>query len=180
MPVIPFRDHTPLVDPTAFIAPNAWVTGKVTLAESVSVFFGASIRGDIQRIIIGARSNVQDNAVLHTSRGLNDLVIGEEVTVGHGAILHGCRINDSCIIGMGSVILDDAEIGSECIIGANSLVPMRMKIPPRSLAFGSPAKVIRPLNDRELQELRDSAASYIAVSKEYAAIFGAPDSEDVS
>lgn len=167
MPIVSFKDHAPQIDPSAFIAPNAWVTGKVKIGERAAILFGAAIRGDIQRIFIGDESNVQDNAVLHTSRGLNDLIVGSRVTIGHGAILHGCKVNDLCIIGMGSIILDDAEVGPECIIGANSLVPMRMKIPPGTLAFGSPARVIRDLKPAELQELRDSAQSYVDVSREY-------------
>ena len=141
------------------------------MAENVSILFGAVLRGDIQRILVGAGSNIQDNAVLHTSRGLHDLVIGANVTVGHSAILHGCTIKDSCIIGMGCTILDDAVIPENCIVGANSLVTMRCAFEPGNLILGSPAKVVRKLNERELQELQDSAASYRKVGKEYAGYF---------
>ncbi|MCO6429825.1 MAG: gamma carbonic anhydrase family protein [Deltaproteobacteria bacterium] len=167
MPVIPFGDHVPVLGKDVFLAPDAWVTGKVQLGDQVSLFFGAVMRGDIQRIIVGARSNFQEHCLVHTSRGLNDCIIGEDVTVGHGAILHGCTVQDRCIIGMNSTILDDAVIESDCIIGANSLVTMRTRIPSGSLALGSPAKVVRHLTDKELKEIKDSAASYLKVANTY-------------
>lgn len=167
MPIIPYKEHQPEIGQDVFVAPNAWVTGKVTLASQVSILFGAVLRGDIQRIIIGQGSNIQDNAVVHSSRGLNDCVVGDYVTVGHSAILHGCTIRHHCIIGMGSTILDDALVEENCIIGANSLVTMRTVIPAGHLAIGSPAKPVRKLNDRELKELQDSADSYIKVGRNY-------------
>ena len=170
MPIIPYKGNSPTIAKSVFVAPDAWVTGKVTIGEDATILFGVVIRGDIQEISIGAKSNLQEHAVAHTSRGKNPCKIGSEVTVGHHAILHGCTVNDRCIIGMNSVILDDAEIGSECIIGAHSLVTMNTKIPPRSLAVGSPAKVVRPLTEKELQELRDSAEAYYNVGKEYARV----------
>lgn len=173
MPLIPYKGINPVVGKDVFIAPNAWVTGKVTLGDEVSLFFGVVMRGDIQNIIIGEGTNLQEHCIVHTSRGLNDCVVGRYVTVGHGAILHGCRISDYCIIGMNSTILDDAEIGENCIIGANSLVSMRSKIPPGTLAFGSPAKPVRDLTEKELKEIRDSAQSYLNVSKEYREYFKA-------
>jgi len=172
MPVIPYKEQQPELHESVFVAPNAWVTGRTTIGADSSLLFGASLRGDIQRIIIGNASNVQDNAVIHTSRGLHDCVIGDEVTIGHGAILHGCIVKNRCIIGMGCIILDDAEIAEHCIIGANSLVTMRCKIPPGVLAVGSPAKVVRDLKPAELQELQDSAESYRKVSRNYRAQLG--------
>jgi carbonic anhydrase/acetyltransferase-like protein (isoleucine patch superfamily) len=171
MPTIPFENELPVIGKSAWIAPNAWVIGKVQLGEETSVFFGAVLRGDIQRIVIGNRTNIQDNAVLHTSRGLKDLTLGENVTVGHGAILHGCQIENHCIIGMGSTVLDNAHIGENCILGANSLVTMRTEIPAGSMAFGNPAKVVRQLNERELKELRDSAESYVRKARFYRELF---------
>jgi carbonic anhydrase/acetyltransferase-like protein (isoleucine patch superfamily) len=172
MPVIRYHEHQPKIGRSVFIAPTAWVTGKVTLEDEVTVLFGAALRGDIQNIIVGAGTNIQDNAVVHTSRGLHDCVIGKDVTVGHGAILHGCTVRDRCIIGMGCVILDDAVIEENCIIGANSLVTMGSIIPAGTMAYGSPAKPVRELNQRELQELKDSAASYRKVGAEYARVLG--------
>ena len=167
MPVIPYKEHQPQLDQSVFVAPNAWVTGRVTIGADSSLLFGASLRGDIQRIVIGNGTNVQDNAVIHTSRGLNDCIVGDEVTIGHGAVLHGCIVKNRCIIGMGTIILDDAEIADDCIVGANSLVTMRCKIPSGVLAVGSPAKVIRDLKPAELKELRDSAESYRQVTRNY-------------
>jgi carbonic anhydrase/acetyltransferase-like protein (isoleucine patch superfamily) len=171
MPLVPYLEHTPKISDDSFIAPNAWLTGKVTVESKASVFFGVSARGDIQAIHIGKESNIQDNAVIHTSRGLKDCIIGSRVTVGHCAILHGCTVNDSVIIGMGSTVLDNAEIGSNCIIGANSLVTMNTKIPEGSLALGSPAKVIRKLTIKEIDEIQAAAESYLKVSARYKEFF---------
>lgn len=167
MPVIAFKDWIPKIGKKVWVAPTAYVTGQSELADEVSVFFGASLRGDINRIIVGRGSNIQDNAVLHTSIGLGDCVVGEDVTVGHAAILHGCTIKDRCIIGMHSTILDNAVIGEDCIIGANSLVTMNTVIPSGSLAFGNPAKVVRPITPAERKQLMESAQSY----REKAAVY---------
>jgi len=171
MPVIPYKEFQPEVSKALFIAPDCWITGKVFLAENVSILFGAALRGDIQNIKIGRDSNVQDNAVIHTSRGLHDCVIGEGVTVGHSAILHGCTVKDHCIIGMGATLLDDAEIGEYSIVGANSLVTMRVKIPAYSMVMGSPAKVVRQITEKEKAEIEASAKAYIEVGKTYSAYF---------
>ena len=171
MPLAPYLEHSPEIAADAFIAPNAWLTGRVTLESKASVFFGAVLRGDIQAIHIGAESNIQDNSILHTSRGMQDCSVGKRVTVGHGVILHGCTISDSCIIGMGSTILDNARISSNCIIGANSLVTMNTIIPECSLALGSPAKVVRKLTAKEIDEIQASAESYLKVSARYRQFF---------
>lgn len=172
MPVIPFEQHIPDVSRALFIAPDAWITGQVSLADGVSVFFGCSLRGDLQRISVGRGSNLQESALLHTSVGLCDCVVGEDVTVGHHAILHGCTIKNSCIIGMGATILDEALIEEECIIGANSLVSMGTVISAGSLAYGSPAKVVRKLTPEEIASIHDSAARYRRVAAEYARQLG--------
>ena len=167
MPSIPFKDIEPVLGKGVWIAPTGWVIGKCEIGEDVSVFFGAVLRGDINRIIVGRGSNIQDNAILHTSHGLGDCVVGRDVTVGHCAILHGCTVNDRCIIGMGSTILDQAVIEEGCIIGANSLVSMKTVIPANSLAFGTPAKVIRELTEKERKELDASARSYRETAQVY-------------
>ena len=167
MPIIPFKGNHPDIHPTAFVAPDAWITGDVHVGEHASILFGAALRGDIQGIRIGARTNLQEQVIVHTSHGLPDAVVGEDVTVGHRAIVHGATIQDRCIIGMGSVILDGATIGEDCIIGAQSLVSMHKKIPPRSLVLGVPGRVIRELTDEELQEIKRSAAHYIEVCQTY-------------
>ena len=134
----------PRIHPSAFIVPNATVVGDVTVHEEASVWYGAVLRGDINRIVIGPRSNIQDNAVIHLADAFGAFV-GELVTVGHSAIIHACTIDDEVLIGMGAVILDGAEIGARSIIGANTLVPAGMKIPPDRSSIGSPGKVVRQL-----------------------------------
>lgn len=173
MPVAAFKGEMPQISAPHFIAPNAWLTGRVEIGPEVTILFGAALRGDIQRIKIGAKSNVQDNAVIHTSVGLNDCLIGSEVTIGHSAIIHGAVIKDRCIIGMHSTILDDAVVEEDCIIGANSLIPMGKVIPAGHLAFGSPIKVIRKLTEAELQEIKNSAQTYVQTGTAYRASLGA-------
>ena len=167
MPIIPFKDKSAAVSDSAFVAPDAWVTGDVNLGDEAVVLFGVSIRGDINPIKVGARTNIQDHSMLHTTRDISDCIVGDEVTIGHHAIIHGCTIHDRCIIGMGSTILDGAVIEENCIIGANSLVPMNKRIPAGSLAFGSPVKVVRKLTPEEIENIVTSAADYVAIGKQY-------------
>lgn len=171
MSVIPYESSLPKISSDVFIAPNAWVIGQVEMAPQSSAFFGAVLRGDLKRILIGKGSNIQDNAVLHTTYNLHDLEIGEYVTIGHGAILHGCKVKDRCIIGMGSTILDDAVIGEDSLVGANALVTMNCVIPPRSLVVGSPAKVVRQLSEQELIGILDSAKRYMEKAAWYREYF---------
>src|SRR5947207_1500256 len=156
----------PRIHPTAYVVPNATVVGDVTLMEESSVWYGAVIRGDINRIIIGPRSNVQDNAVVHIDTP-NETRLGELVTVGHSAIVHACIIDDEVLIGMGAIILDGAEIGARSIIGANALVTLGTKIPPGSLVLGSPAKVKRALTLEEQKDIARWAWSYVETSKHF-------------
>ncbi len=167
MAVIPFEDHAPDSRQALFLAPDAWIIGKVKLAELVSIFFGSVLRGDIHKIQIGKGSNIQEHSMLHTSNGLGDCLVGENVTVGHRAIIHGAHVGNNCIIGMGATVLDQAEVGENCIIGANSLVSMRTKIPPGTMAYGSPAKVIRDLTESEIKEILLSAIHYQRLGKAY-------------
>ncbi|MCB0319095.1 MAG: gamma carbonic anhydrase family protein [Bdellovibrionales bacterium] len=167
MPVAPFKNIHPKIHETAWISPTAWVTGEVEIAEDVSFFFGAVARGDVLPIFIGRGTNVQDNAMIHTSIGRNPTVIGQNVTIGHHAIIHGAKIGNTCIIGMGSTVLDDAVISDNCLIGANSLVTEGKVIPEGTLALGSPAKPVRDLTEKELQMLKSSAERYIKVASEY-------------
>lgn len=143
----------------AFIAPSASITGEVSLGDECSIWHNVTVRGDLARVEIGKRSNVQDGAILHVAIGLPCL-IGDDVTVGHGAIVHGCKIGNRCLIGMGSIILNGAEIGEDCVIGAGALVTEGKKIPPRSLVVGSPAKIVRQVSDEELKGILENAASY--------------------
>lgn len=160
MPVANYKAYAPKVASGLFLAPDAWVIGKCELEENISIFFGAVLRGDINKVVVGSGTNIQEHSVLHTSHGLGDTVVGRNITVGHRAILHGCHISDRCIIGMGSVILDEAEVGECCIIGAHSLLSMGKKFPAGSLIFGSPAKVVRELSDEEVKSIDLSAQRY--------------------
>ena len=153
-------DQTPVIDASVFVAQSADVIGQVTLKEHSSVWFNAVIRGDCDRIEVGARTNIQDGAVLHCDIG-QPLIIGEDVTVGHNAMIHCLEVGDRTLIGINAVILDGAKIGSDCIIGANTLVKAGSVIPDGSLVVGSPGKVIRQLDEQSRAMLLGSAASYV-------------------
>lgn len=161
----PYLRATPLVPPSAFVARSADVIGDVRLGDEASVWYQAVVRGDVNWIRIGARSNVQDGAVLHVTHGTAPLRIGDEVTVGHGAILHGCTIEERVLVGMGALVMDHAVIGTDSIIGARALVTQRTIVPPRSLVLGSPAKVVRALTDEEVASIRDYARNYVRYSR---------------
>jgi gamma-carbonic anhydrase len=156
----------PTLHPSAWIVPGATVLGDVTLEEESSVWFGSALRGDINRISIGPRSNVQDNAVVHVDTNY-PTTLGELVTVGHSAIVHACKIDDEVLIGMGAIILDDVEVGARSIIGANALVTIGMKIPPGSLVLGSPAKIRRQLTLDEQKDIARWAWSYVETAKQF-------------
>ncbi len=149
-----------------YVAPNATVVGDVHLGDEVSIWFGAVLRGDVERLTVGSRSNVQDNSVLHSDPG-SPLVVGERVTVGHGCILHGCRIGDGALIGMGSTILNDARIGRNCLVGADALVTEGKEFPDGMLIVGSPARAIRPLTPEELARMAESPGRYVERGKVY-------------
>ncbi len=146
-------------DERYWVAPNATLIGKVRLERDASVWFGAVLRGDNELITVGAHSNVQDGAVLHTDPGF-PLIIGNYVTVGHKAMVHGCEIGDNSLIGINAVVLNGAKIGRNCLIGANALITEGKQIPDNSMVLGAPGKVIRELNEREIQGLRRSAEGY--------------------
>jgi carbonic anhydrase/acetyltransferase-like protein (isoleucine patch superfamily) len=151
----------PDIAPDAWTAPGSIIIGNVALAAESSVWFGAVIRGDNERIAVGARSNVQDGAVLHTDPGF-PLRIGNDCTIGHQAMLHGCTIGDGSLIGIGAVVLNGARIGKGCLIGAKALIPEGREIPDGSLVMGLPGKIIRVLTLEEIAGLRGSAAHYVA------------------
>ena len=153
--------------PASWTAPNATLIGKVRLEEGASVWFNAVLRGDNELILIGKDSNVQDGAVMHTDMG-SPLTIGRNVTIGHNAMLHGCSVGDSTLIGINSVILNGAQIGKHCIIGANSLIGEGKEIPDGSLVMGSPGKIVRELTDAQKQMLDASAAHYVHNAQRYA------------
>jgi carbonic anhydrase/acetyltransferase-like protein (isoleucine patch superfamily) len=153
-------EKTPVIHPSVFIAKSADVMGEVVLKENASVWFNAVIRGDCDLIEVGARSNIQDGAVLHCDPG-QPLIIGEDVTVGHNAMIHCLEVGDRTLIGINAVILDGAKVGSDCIIGANSLVKANAVIPDGSLVVGSPGKVVRQLDEQSRAMLLGSAAGYV-------------------
>ena len=150
---------TPDIHPSAFVAPGAVVLGEVHLAENSSVFYNAVRRGDGAPISIGEGTNIQDNCVVHVEYDL-PVTVGKNVTVGHGAILHGCTVGDETLIGMGAIVLNGAQIGKSCLIGAGALVTQNAVIPDGCMAVGSPARVKRPLTPEEMDGLRQSAADY--------------------
>lgn len=160
---------TPDIARANWIAPNATVVGDVTLGAKSSVFYGAVLRGDIARIVVGEGTNIQDNAVVHLADDL-DAIIGAWCTIGHAAIVHACTIEDECLIGMGATVLDGARIGARSIVGAGALVTQRTIVPPGSMVLGAPAKVVRALSDQEQKALRGWAEKYVEVSKAHAAL----------
>jgi carbonic anhydrase/acetyltransferase-like protein (isoleucine patch superfamily) len=162
-----FGERAPLVDPTAVVFEGATVVGRVILGAESSIWFGAIVRGDVDDVTIGARSNVQDRAVIHVTTKKFSTTIGNEVTIGHGAILHGCTVHDRVLIGIGAIVLDGAEVEPDCMIGAGALVTPGTKIPSGHLAVGSPARVKRPLEPGEIEHLKRSAANYVMLSAHY-------------
>jgi gamma-carbonic anhydrase len=161
-----FLGRSPNVHPSAYVAPGATVIGDVTISEFSSVWFSAVVRADINQIVIGPRSNIQDGAVVHLADEFGTY-IGELVTVGHKAIVHACTVADEVLVGMGAIILDGAEIGARSIIGAGALVTGGKKIPPGSLVIGSPGKVVRQLSLDEQTGIRVWADRYVDVSRAY-------------
>ncbi len=161
--IIAYKGKNPKIHESAFIAENATLIGDVVVEEGANIWFGAVLRGDINHIRIGKNTNIQDNCVLHVTEELS-VEVDDEVTVGHGAILHGCKIGKRCLIGMGATVLDGADVGEESIVAANALVLERKKIDRRSLLGGVPAKKLRGVTDEESKLLRKSAAHY----REYA------------
>lgn len=163
--IYPYHNKSPQISPTAFIADFVTISGDVEIGDESNIWFNTVIRGDISPTIIGKRVSIQDNSVLHQSPN-NPLIIEDEVTIGHQVILHSCIIRKKALIGMGSIILDEAEIGEGAYIGAGSLVPQGKKIPPNTLAFGRPAKVIRELKEADIKDMERIVREY-AVRGQY-------------
>ena len=161
-----FEKNVPEVHPEAWIAPNATIIGKVKLEKNSSIWFNAVLRGDIELIKIGENSNIQDGSVLHTDPGF-PITVGKRVTVGHMVMLHGCKISDDTLIGIGSIILNNAKIGKNCIIGANSLITENKIIPDNSLVVGSPGRVLRKVTEEEIKAIHENAKHYVDGSKKY-------------
>lgn len=169
-----YKNIMPSLGEGTWIAPSADVIGEVTCGADCSIWFGCVVRGDVHYISIGDRVNIQDLSMIHVTHYKkpdksdgNPTIIGNDVTIGHRVMLHGCTIEDACLIGMSATILDGAVIGKESIVGAGALVTKGKVFPPRSLIMGSPAKVVRELNEEEVKELYASASRYVAFKKEY-------------
>lgn len=156
--------RTPEIEAAAYVAPSAVLRGDVALAREASVWHCAVLRADIAPIRVGARTNVQDGAILHVADDL-PCVIGDDVTIGHAAVVHACRIGDRCLIGMGAIILNGTVVGDECIIGAGALIPGGKTIPARSLVLGNPGRVVRSVTDEEVEGLRAQARTYIELAR---------------
>lgn len=165
--ILPFKDQVPRIHPDAWVAPNATIIGDVEIEEGASIWFGCVLRGDVGPIRIGAGANVQDLCCVHTTGGVSRAVVGKEVTVGHACVLHGCQIGDRALIGMGSVLLDNAVVGESSVVGAGSLLTARTVVPPRSLVMGRPAKVVREVTDQERALGIDGARVYQGLAETY-------------
>ncbi len=166
MPVYRIADKVPQLAESAWIAPNATVIGDVRLAENVSIWWNAVLRGDNDPITIGENTNVQDASVLHTDAGV-PLTLGRDITVGHMVMLHGCTIGDGSLVGIKSVILNGAMVGKHCLIGANTLIAEGKVIPDRSVVMGSPGKVVRELSDEQLARFARNAPHYVQNARRY-------------
>ena len=161
---------TPQIHPSVFIAPNVTVMGNVSVGADSSLFFGAVLRAEIESVVIGERTNIQDNCILHIDGGF-PLTVGNDCTIGHGAILHGCTIGDNTLVGMGAIVLNGAVIGRDCIIGAGALIPQGVVIPDGSLVVGAPGKVRREVTEEEKASSLDTARRYMEEAEEYKAHF---------
>ncbi len=168
MAIESYENHLPQIHDSVFVAASADVIGRVTLHEESSVWYNTTLRGDINEIVIGPRSNVQDNVVIHLSDDFG-CHVGELVTVGHSAILHACTVKDEALIGMGAIVLDGSVVGERSIIGAGALVTGGTVIPPGSLVLGSPAKVVRTLSLDEQAKVKDWALKYVGQSRKFLA-----------
>lgn len=163
----PFRGITPKLDPSVFVAESAEIVGDVTIGKESSVWFNAVVRGDVNFIRIGERTNIQDGCLLHVTHEKYSMTIGSNVTIGHGAILHACQLEDFCLIGMGAIILDNAQIGPYSLVAAGTLVREQIQVPEGVLVAGVPGKVVRSLTKEERRTLEESAQNYVDYVKSY-------------
>ena len=162
-----FHGVKPTVPKSCLIEETAVVIGEVVMGEDCSVWFNAVIRGDVNYIRIGERTNVQDLCMLHVTHDIHPLIIGNDVTIGHNVVLHGCTIQDRVLVGMGAIIMDGAVIGEDSVVGAGALVVEGTIVPPKSLILGAPAKVKRPVTDEELAWIKESAENYVRYARQY-------------
>lgn len=165
-----FGERRPRIHDDVWVADSAIVVGDVTIGAEASIWFGAVVRGDVERIHIGARTNVQDHATIHVTTDRFATQVGDGVTIGHAAVLHGCEVGDHCLVGIGAIVLDGACIAPESLIGAGALITPGASVPRRSLVLGSPGSVIRSLSDEEVARLHASADAYVAHARRYRAL----------
>lgn len=165
--VLPYRGVHPTIQPCAFVAPGAVIVGDVEIGEDASVWYQCVVRGDVNRIRIGARTNLQDGTIVHVTTAKWPTIIGEDVTVGHRAVLHGCQIGAGALIGIGATVLDGAVIGAGAQVAAGALVSPRTEVPPGTLVMGVPARVKRALSDDEIADLRRQAHHYVELAREH-------------
>src|SRR3989338_5650117 len=166
--ILAYRTHRPTIHPTAYVAPGADVIGRVRLAKDSSVWFGCVLRGDVNRIDIGEATNIQDGSILHVDGG-HPCLIAEGVHVGHHVNLHGCVVERGAMVGIGAIVLSGARVGAGAIVGAGSVVLEGMRIPPRTLAVGAPARVVRPVTAKDLAYIKRWVATYVQLAKHYRA-----------
>lgn len=162
-----FRGKSPKIHETAFVAQNATVIGDVEIGEQSSVWYGSVLRGDVNLIRIGSRTNIQDGSIIHVTTAIFPTILEDEITVGHRVTLHGCRVESNCLIGIGAILLDGVRIGANSLVAAGSLVTPNTQIPPRSMVMGSPAKVKRELSDDEVENLKHFWQTYVGLTEIY-------------
>ena len=162
-----FKDILPQIDSSTYVEESANIIGDVIIGEKSSIWFNSVIRGDVNYIRIGSKTNIQDSCVLHVTKDTHPLVVGNEVTVGHNVTLHGCTVKDRCLIGMGAIILDGAEVGEDSMVAAGCLVKQGMIVPPKTLVVGVPARIARPLTENEIKRIKQSAQNYIDYANSY-------------
>lgn len=165
--IIEIEGKTPRIDPNAIILEPCVIAGDVEIGAETSIWFFSVIRGDVGAVRIGKKSNIQDGCIIHETRGFSQCIIGDEVTIGHGAIIHGAILKDRCLIGMGAVVLDNAVIGEGALVAAGALIPQGMSVPPRHLVVGVPGKVLRQVTDEETIKITHSMEHYVALARCY-------------
>jgi carbonic anhydrase/acetyltransferase-like protein (isoleucine patch superfamily) len=169
LPIESFEAFSPRVHPSAFIHPGAYLIGEVEVGEEASIWPGATLRGDHGGIVIGARTSIQDGAIAHATHAISQTVIGAECTVGHRAVLHGCRVGDHCLVGMGAILMDNAELGEWCFLAAGALVPPGKVYPPRSFLLGTPARRLREITAEEERHIGYAWRAYQDLAQRYRA-----------
>lgn len=169
MTIKPYKDLSPKIHETAFIADGAIIIGDVEIGEGSSIWYGSVLRGDVHYIRIGARTNLQDGSIVHVTTNEHPTILENDITVGHRVTLHGCYVESGCLIGIGAILLDGVRIGRNSLVAAGSLLTPGTIVPPGSLVMGSPAKVKRPLTDDEIEGIRKNVASYVKLAAEYKA-----------